>query len=213
MDLIAKLYKFFNKKIFLKIKNFSCVFSDFRLMKDGTLHIAGSFESKKSITSIEVYFDNDSLPKKLFYTIKRNNDLDIFSGSFGSLYELKKTKLSLQIKIIFRNNEKPLHIVEKNLLKDKRKRLEKWTRSFELLHPQQKEPENNFNQLVSLKNSQIGKIGFLIGNGPSVRIEDLEHLSDAYTFGCNRLYLAYNQMKFRPTYLMSSDKQSIALPI
>jgi len=64
-------------------------------MKDGSLHLAGSFESKKSITSIEVYFDNDSLPKKVFYTSERNNDLDIFSGFFGSLYEFKKTKLCL----------------------------------------------------------------------------------------------------------------------
>jgi hypothetical protein len=222
LDLIVKLYRYFNKKITSKINIFfkkpniasekiffSCSFSDFGLMKDGSLHLAGSFESKKSITSIEVYFDNDSLPKKVFYTSERNNDLDIFSGFFGSLYEFKKTKLCLQIKIIFRNNDTPFHIVEKKIEKNTKNRLEKWTRFFERSHPQQTEPENNFKQLVALKNSQVGKIGFLIGNGPSVRIDDLEHLSDACTFGCNRLYLAYNQMKFRPTYLMSSDKQAI----
>ena len=51
----------------------------------------------------------------------------------------------------------------------------------------------------------------LVGNGPSVRIEDLDRLATAGlpTFGCNRLHLAYSETVFRPSYIISSDEQVI----
>lgn len=67
----------------------------------------------------------------------------------------------------------------------------------------------NDRRIASLKDKHKGEIAFLIGNGPSVRIDDLEKLQNHVTFGCNRLYLAYDRMKFRPTYLCSSDPQMI----
>jgi hypothetical protein len=67
----------------------------------------------------------------------------------------------------------------------------------------------NDRKIGSLKDKHKGQIGFLIGNGPSVRIEDLERLQGKVTFCCNRFYLAYDRMKFRPTYLGSTDKQMI----
>ena len=68
---------------------------------------------------------------------------------------------------------------------------------------------DNNRKIGSLKDKHKGEIGFLIGNGPSVRIEDLERLQDKVTFCCNRFYLAYDRMKFRSTYLVSTDKQMI----
>lgn len=54
-----------------------------------------------------------------------------------------------------------------------------------------------------------GETAWLIGNGPSVRLEDLESLRGQLTFGFNRLYLAYGQMQFRPTYTVTGDAQMI----
>ncbi len=68
----------------------------------------------------------------------------------------------------------------------------------------------NDRRIAALKNRHAGRIGWLLGNGPSVRVEDLERLAGEVCFGCNRLYLAYDTMDFRPTYLCSSDRQMIA---
>ena len=70
-------------------------------------------------------------------------------------------------------------------------------------------PAANGRRITELKDKHKGEIGWLIGNGPSVRIEDLERLDGAVAFCCNRFYLAYDRMRFRPTYLGSTDKQMI----
>ena len=59
------------------------------------------------------------------------------------------------------------------------------------------------------RGSLAGRVGFLIGNGPSVRPADLDRLCQRATFCCNRFYLAYDKMKFRPTHLVSADRQMI----
>lgn len=64
-------------------------------------------------------------------------------------------------------------------------------------------------KIAALRDAHKGKTGWLIGNGPSVHIEDLERLQGCPTFCCNRFYLAYDKMHFRPTYLCSTDKQMI----
>jgi hypothetical protein len=68
---------------------------------------------------------------------------------------------------------------------------------------------DNDRQIAELKNIHKGEIGWLIGNGPSVRVEDLERLGNSVTFCCNRFYLAEDRMDFRPTYLGSCDRQMI----
>ncbi len=68
----------------------------------------------------------------------------------------------------------------------------------------------NNRQLRRFANCHHGRIGFLIGNGPSVRTEDLERLTGQVTFCFNRFYLAYSVTSFRPTYTLSADDQMIA---
>lgn len=68
---------------------------------------------------------------------------------------------------------------------------------------------DNDGKIASIKGIHEGRTGWLCGNGPSVRIEDLERLQNEVTFGCNRIYLAYDKMRFRPTYLCSTDEQMI----
>lgn len=60
-------------------------------------------------------------------------------------------------------------------------------------------------QLDRLKNIHDGRTGFLIGNGPSVRPDDLEKLKNKITFCFNRFHLAYHRLSFRPMYTVSAD--------
>ena len=64
-------------------------------------------------------------------------------------------------------------------------------------------------RIMVYKDKFKGKKAWLIGNGKSVRKEDLELLRDEVTFGFNRIHLAYDDMDFRPTYLVSGDQQVI----
>lgn len=64
---------------------------------------------------------------------------------------------------------------------------------------------NNEAALNALTNRHRGKRAVVIGMGPSLRVEDLERLSEVVTFGCNKLYLAFEQTEWRPTYYSVTD--------
>jgi len=69
--------------------------------------------------------------------------------------------------------------------------------------------KNNFDenvcQIKKLKNIHKNKRAFIIGNGPSLCISDLDRLKDEVTFACNKIYLAFDQTDWRPTYLFLAD--------
>jgi hypothetical protein len=69
---------------------------------------------------------------------------------------------------------------------------------------------SDIKRLKELKDIHTGKKAFLIGNGPSVRLEDLEKLEAEVVFCFNRFYLAYDNTSFRPTYSLASDRQTIS---
>jgi len=62
-----------------------------------------------------------------------------------------------------------------------------------------------YQQLKPLKNKHLNKRSFIIGTGPSLTIKDLELLENEITFGCNKLYLAFDNTDWRPTYFTMSD--------
>ena len=49
------------------------------------------------------------------------------------------------------------------------------------------------------KNLHKGKRGFIIGNGPSLKINDLDMPKNDISIASNKIYLAFNQTKWRPT--------------
>ncbi|EDY83560.1 hypothetical protein VDG1235_3187 [Verrucomicrobiia bacterium DG1235] len=73
--------------------------------------------------------------------------------------------------------------------------------SSELTHPSNRQSWN------SLKNSQSGKRIFIVGNGPSLRIEDLEtiHRHRDLSFAFNKIYLAFPRSPYRPSYYLVED--------
>jgi len=58
----------------------------------------------------------------------------------------------------------------------------------------------------SLKNKHQGKRGFVIGNGPSLRLGDLERLNGEISIASNKIYLAFDQVSWRPTYYTVADR-------
>jgi hypothetical protein len=59
--------------------------------------------------------------------------------------------------------------------------------------------------LRSIKNLHSGRRGFVIGNGPSLRISDLDKLTRDVTIASNKIYLAYDQTQWRPSYFTVID--------
>ena len=58
---------------------------------------------------------------------------------------------------------------------------------------------------LSMKGKHQGERGFVIGNGPSLKIEDLEKLKHEVTFASNKIYLAFDQVAWRPSYYTIGD--------
>ncbi|UPG71784.1 hypothetical protein MVG78_14715 [Roseomonas gilardii subsp. gilardii] len=64
-------------------------------------------------------------------------------------------------------------------------------------------------RLDTLRGRHAGQVAWLIGNGPSVRPEELDRLQGRLTVAFNRFHLARDSMLFRPTYTLSGDGQVI----
>ncbi len=58
-------------------------------------------------------------------------------------------------------------------------------------------------RLKKYQNLYTGKRCFVIGNGPSLKNTDLSLLKDEYTFGMNRIYLAFEEWGFQTSFLVS----------
>lgn len=56
------------------------------------------------------------------------------------------------------------------------------------------------------RNVHKGKRIFLIGNGPSLRISDLEKLKNEITIATNDIYYVFPNTKWRPTYYVIADR-------
>ena len=60
--------------------------------------------------------------------------------------------------------------------------------------------------LSNLKDKYKGQRCFVIGNGPSLTVEDLEHLKDEVTFASNGIYKIFAKTDWRPTYYAIFDE-------
>ena len=61
-------------------------------------------------------------------------------------------------------------------------------------------------KICFLKNKHKHKRAFIIGNGPSLREEDLMMLKNEITFSANKIYLAFETIDWRPSYYFVVDK-------
>lgn len=69
------------------------------------------------------------------------------------------------------------------------------------------EPSFRHPELVKYKDIYKGKRIFLIGNGPSMKLEDLERLqqNNEICIACNKIYRIYEKTTWRPDYIVFSD--------
>lgn len=134
-----------------------------------------------------------------------NTNLKVFPlVDYATLFENEKVDTGVRL------TKMPLHVHKPhpkwaNFARDTSPEMKQRIASAERNEPLTK----NDGEIAALKDIHKGKVGWLLGNGPSVRVEDLERLQEQVTFGCNRIYLAYDKMQFRPTYLCSTDEQMI----
>jgi len=63
----------------------------------------------------------------------------------------------------------------------------------------------NTRKLINLKNYHSNSRAFIIGNGPSLNLCDLQPLENEITFGVNAIYLNSDKMGFHPTYYVVED--------
>ncbi|MGN0371149.1 MAG: 6-hydroxymethylpterin diphosphokinase MptE-like protein [Butyrivibrio sp.] len=69
---------------------------------------------------------------------------------------------------------------------------------------------HSYNFFKACRNMYEGKRCFIIGNGPSLRPEDLGKIQDEISFASNRIFYIFDQTKWRPTYYMCTDKEIIS---
>ena len=65
----------------------------------------------------------------------------------------------------------------------------------------------NFQALEGLKNSEKGKTCFVVANGPSLKMKDLDklHKTNTISIASNKIYLCFDDTKWRPTYYTVAD--------
>lgn len=59
--------------------------------------------------------------------------------------------------------------------------------------------------LDSFRNKYKGQRCFIIGNGPSLNVEDVEKLKNEFTFAFNRIYYIFDKTSWRPSFYISED--------
>lgn len=63
----------------------------------------------------------------------------------------------------------------------------------------------NDKKLLKYQNKHKGQRCFIIGNGPSLTMEDLDKLKNEICFASNKIYLAFDKTSWRPKYYCTSD--------
>lgn len=71
---------------------------------------------------------------------------------------------------------------------------------------------NRHPELKRFHNIHKGKRAFILGNGPSVRLEDIERLrqNNEICFGLNKIHKIYEKTDWRPDYICMSDTRVIS---
>lgn len=67
--------------------------------------------------------------------------------------------------------------------------------------------EEEIVKIKQFKGIYAGERCFLIGNGPSLEVDDLEKLKDEITFACNSIFRLFNSTDWRPTYYFIHDEK------
>lgn len=67
-------------------------------------------------------------------------------------------------------------------------------------------------KIESLKNCHKGDRCFIVGNGASLSVDDLELIIDEDSFGLNEIHRIFHRTNWRPTYYLVMDRYSKSTP-
>lgn len=143
----------------------------------------------KAIAPVRVSYEG----KKNYLQIKVLSDLDEKNKSSGKPGKLRKLKNMIKTAL------KKVFGYPKRLLERTFTRIKGFFRCNGILL------NENSRLLASYKDKFKGKRCFLIGNGPSLKAEDLDRLKNEITFGCNLIFNIFDQTDWRPTFYCISD--------
>ena len=66
-------------------------------------------------------------------------------------------------------------------------------------------PNSIDNRILNFENKYNGKRCFIIGNGPSLSISDLDKIKGEYSFGCNAIFGLFGETSWRPNFYCTID--------
>ena len=166
--------------------------------------------AKESIVMCTVSRDNDSdllfSSYKLCNRLTKENRYDFFGVNKEQAGNTKQWRISnfskyIQNGLSFHMNN--LEVKNDSIIhRESSLYLHKVIKSLEEIR---QNPTPNAIEINNLKNKWPGETIWILGNGPSVRISDLEFLTDKKTFCFNRFYLSYDQHRMRPTFAACAD--------
>lgn len=68
---------------------------------------------------------------------------------------------------------------------------------------------NSRKYVKKMKEYHKGKRCFIVGNGPSLQVDDLKELKDEISFGTHRIYTLFDKTDWRPSYYCAQDARLI----
>ncbi len=68
---------------------------------------------------------------------------------------------------------------------------------------------DNYKELLKYQNCHKGERCFLVANGPSLTISDLELIQNEYSIACNKIYYLFGETTWRPNYYCILDEDYI----
>ena len=103
------------------------------------------------------------------------------------------------------SNVKTLYTTKPKWDKSEKKKNDILFYEFSWLH------ENINSELSVFKDIHSGDRCFIVATGPSIKISDLEllHRNMEWTFSVNRVYKAFDDTNWRPTYYVASDQEML----
>ena len=79
-----------------------------------------------------------------------------------------------------------------------------WTIDF-FIERKRKKNSENYNELLKMKDKYHGERCFVVGTGPSLKMDDLELIKEEYSISVNSILLSFPDTEWRPTFYAIQD--------